>query len=110
MENQREKYLHNSLYVLKNKIPVPEPDIRKWGVWRRLNTRVVKKTNFAPDIEVSTVFLGVDYSSGNGELQVFETFVFGGLLDGEQTRCATWEEAEVIHKDMCARVKDVASL
>jgi hypothetical protein len=53
---------------------------------------------------VSTVFLGLDHSFGDGPPVLFETMVFGGPLDQEQERCCTWEEAEAMHAAMVARV------
>ena len=57
------------------------------------------------DVEVSTVFLGLDHQYGSGPPILFETMVFGGPLDGEQERCSTWEEAEAMHAAMVERVK-----
>ena len=56
-------------------------------------------------IDVSTVFLALDHSFGRaGPPLLFETMVFGGKLDGEQERCATWDEAEKMHAKYLARV------
>lgn len=55
-------------------------------------------------VEVSTVFLGVDYRMGNGPTQLFETMVFNGPLDREQARYSTWDEAEAGHRAMVERV------
>lgn len=47
---------------------------------------------------VSTIFLGMDHSWGEGPPLLFETMVFGpGALDQEQDRCSTYEEAEAMH-------------
>ena len=56
-------------------------------------------------VRVSTVFLGVDHNFfGNGPPLLFETMVFGGPLDREQERCATWDEAVSQHAKMLLRV------
>lgn len=48
---------------------------------------------------VSTVFLGIDYSFGQGPPVLFEMMVFGPENDkGEvQLRCCTWDEAKELH-------------
>jgi len=58
------------------------------------------------DSDVSTVFLQLDHSfTGRPPPLVFETMVFGGPLDGECERYATWDEAEMGHARMIARVR-----
>jgi hypothetical protein len=54
---------------------------------------------------ISTVFLGLDHSFGDGPPLLFETMVFEGELDGECERYSTWEEAEAGHSAMVERVK-----
>jgi len=82
-------------YVLKDGVPVPEPDIRKWEeAFRR--DRVVGKDQIG-DSKVSTVFIGIGH--------MFETMVFGGELDGEQECYETMDEAKAGHAAMCARVR-----
>jgi hypothetical protein len=55
-------------------------------------------------VRVSTVFLGINHGFADETSLWFETMVFGGDLDGEQDRYETWEEAEVGHAAMVARV------
>jgi hypothetical protein len=51
------------------------------------------------DIRVSTVFLGLDHGMLDpGPPILFETLVFGGKLEGEGSRYATWDEAIEGHK------------
>lgn len=65
-----------------------------------------KRTGGQADIKVSTVFLGIDHRFGMaGPPILFETMVFGGLLDQEQMRYATMVEARAGHVAMVARVK-----
>ena len=45
--------------------------------WRR-------RTIIGEDVEVSTVWLGIDYSFGDGPPLIWETMVFGG-------RCSDWQ-------------------
>lgn len=54
---------------------------------------------------ISTVFLGIDHAHRDGPPMIFETRVFGGPCDGEMDRCSTWEQAEVMHAQMCDRVR-----
>jgi len=54
-------------------------------------------------LEVSTVFLGFDHSfySNNSRPILFETMIFNHEIDDMdyQTRCYTWEEAEIMHQE-----------
>jgi len=90
-------------YILEGK-NIVEADLMTWAKWMETADRKVKKTELQ-DVEISTVFLGLDHSFGNGTPLLFETLVFGGLLDGEMERYPTWEEAEVGHEAMVERVK-----
>lgn len=59
------------------------------------------------DVTISTVFLGLDHSfDESGPPILFETMVFGGPLDEEQVRYATWDEAVAGHAAMVQRVKE----
>lgn len=85
--------------------PVPGETVVAWGRWlaEDENRRVVAKTKIGAEIEVSTIFLGIDH--GFGFLDdaappiLFETMVFGGPRDQEQWRYATWNEAKEGHED-----------
>lgn len=103
----------NDRYILDGHTPVQEPDLMKWSGWyEKANRRVRQSTATVKldgknvgEVRVSTVFLGLDHSFGDGEPMLFETLVFGGPLDGEMDRCSTWEGAEKMHDLMCERVK-----
>ena len=58
--------------------------------------------------EVSTVFLGLDHSFGEGPPLIFETMVFGGELDQECERYTTEAQALEGHERMIARVQRTA--
>lgn len=95
-------------YILEGKIPVKVYSLIKWGEWFEKADRNVARDTFVIGSDastVSTVFLGLDYNFGGGPPILFETMVFGGELDQEQERCSTWDQAEQMHKDMCAKVK-----
>ena len=85
--------------------PVP-CDYLVWARWLEGNgaSRVVARTGFAA-ARVSTVFLGLNHSYGDGPPLLFETLVFDGPLDGEMDRYSTWAEAEAGHEAMCVRVR-----
>jgi hypothetical protein len=72
--------------------------IHDWALWHNdeKNIRVGKTRLGDDDISVSTVFLGHTMSDSNAPY-LFETFVFGGPLDGEMWRYRTWAEAEAGH-------------
>jgi len=94
-------------YILKDNIPVPEPDLIKWGKWMEKADSVAQDK--VGEMLVSTVFLGLDHQFGAGEPVLFETMVFGGEYDGEQDKYSTWEEAEAGHAEILAKVKGVGS-
>ncbi len=91
-------------YILDGHKPVIENDLMKWGAWFETADRRVVKTTLSKDVEVSTVFLGLDHSFGKGPPILFETMVFGGKFDQEMDRYSTWEEAEKGHKQMVEKI------
>jgi hypothetical protein len=96
-------------YGLKDRKPVPMANSIDWAKWLLDTDRIVAredlKTKSGEEIMISTVFLGVDYNFGRKPPLLFETLVFGGELEGEMVRYATWEEAEEGHKIMTKRVQ-----
>ena len=90
-------------YILLYKTPVPERDLLAWARWFETADRHVAKS-LVGDVRVSTVFMGLDHSFGGDTPILFKTIVFGGLLDGEEARYATWDEAEKGHAAMVAKV------
>lgn len=90
-------------YILKNKTPVPEPNLAAWAHWFGTHDRCVKHTKIA-ETDISTVFLGLDHQFFDGPPLLFETMIFGGSFDQDQARCSTWAQAEKIHADMVYKV------
>lgn len=94
-------------YILdENKNVILEPDLQVWAKqFDSPHKRVVKKTfgrvkidgEDAGEVEISTVFLGIDHGFGETPL-LFETMIFGSPLDEYQTRCSTWQQAEAMHQ------------
>lgn len=87
-------------------VPVPVEDAVEWARWFEMADRRVAETKTGKMTWVSTVFLGIDHRFGGDQPILFETLVFGGPLDGEMDRYATWEEAERGHKVMVGRVSE----
>lgn len=50
------------------------------------------------EVNVSTVWLGLDHSFGGGPPLIFETMIFGGRHSEEQWRYSTEEEALTGHR------------
>lgn len=57
------------------------------------------------DVEISTVFLGLNHQFGDGPPLIYESMVFGGSLDGECQRYTTETQARAGHTAMVAKVK-----
>lgn len=93
----------NRYYKLEGKKAVPCDNLIEWAKWFETADRHLAAEDIG-DSRISTVFLGIDHGFG-AEVRLFETMVFGGELDGEQTRCATWAEAAHMHVEMLAKVK-----
>lgn len=95
-------------YVLDGHEAVPCADVLEWGrAFGDTEKRRVAATEIG-DIHVSTVFLGLDHSFGEGPPMIFETMIFGGDHDEDQWRYSTWEEAEKGHAAAVALVEEPA--
>ena len=91
-------------YILDGHKTKKTDDLKEWAECHgNIETRRVAKTE-KNGVRVSTVFLGIDHSWGEGPPLLFETMVFGGEHDLEMERYTTWEEAEAGHKEMCERI------
>lgn len=90
----------NGQYILNGKTPVECNDLMEWARQMEGKNRVVDQFQFG-DVKVSTVFLGLDHSFGDGEPLLFETMIFGGEHDQYQDRYSTWDEAVEGHKKAC---------
>jgi hypothetical protein len=86
-------------YILDADNHVIGVDVVTWGRWwAEFTNRSVGMTQITSEIEVSTVFIGVDHRHyGKGPPLLFETMIFGGPLDGHQWRYASWDDAEAGH-------------
>ena len=72
--------------------PVPERNLEAWTRWFERADRSIGRTIVTPEITVLTTFRGV-VDPTDGSPALFETRVFGGILDGEEWRHCTRSEA-----------------
>ena len=90
--------MRHPYYILDaNRQPVAV-DLATWGKWFAANNRIIEVTEINSEIDVSTVFIGVDHRLvGKGPPLLFETMIFGGPMDQEYWRYASWDDACVGH-------------
>jgi len=94
-------------YILKGDVPV-EADLITWANWYDKTDNHVAFDEIG-EIQVSTVFLGLDHNfTPDGAPILYETMVFGGPLDQEQERYRTLHEAKAGHQKMIERVREAA--
>jgi len=97
-------------YILNEDLSIrATEDGFEWAKAFEVVDRRVARTEVAPDVVVSTVFIGLDMGSppdSGGEPVVFETRVFTdyGELDGE--RYGTWDQAIAGHEDVVRRLRE----
>lgn len=93
-------------YILDQKgNPVRCDDLDTWVQWfEQSGLRRVAKDEIG-DIEISTVFLGLDHAFGGGPPLLWETMIFGGEQDGYQERYSSREAALAGHTKAVALVK-----
>jgi len=89
--------------VLRNKLVVPVAEFLDWVKETKYNRNVSK--TIVGDVEISTVFLGIDHNYFGDEPLWFETMIFGGKFDEYQERYTTWDQAEEGHKKAVALVR-----
>lgn len=78
--------------------PRLERDAEAWARWFEQADRSVARTTVSAEVTVLTTFRGVDESAEDGEIPcLFDTRVFGGVLDGEEVEHASRAEALEAH-------------
>lgn len=87
-------------YILDGHTVVKVNSVVEWARWFESADRHVASTT-KNSVMVSTVFIGIDHSFGEGPPMLFETMIFGGEHDQYQDRCSTWEQAEAMHRAAC---------
>ncbi len=90
-------------YILDGK-EAKTADLMEWARWFETADRQVAKTAVSDEVNVSTVFLGLDHSFGTGPPLLFETMIFGVEHDQYQDRYETWGQAETGHEKAVALV------
>jgi hypothetical protein len=79
--------------------PVPERDVEVWARWYERADRGVARSAVYRDVTVLTMFNGVgEVPSEDAEPRLFESQVFGGVLDGEVLQTRTRAEAMEAHE------------
>lgn len=79
-------------YILDGE-DVVEVGASEWATWfEDASDRRMIKQSREGETRISTVFIGL------GEDEIFETMVFGGILDKYQRRCDTLQEAIAQHE------------
>lgn len=83
----------------------------EWGFGFSRQNRIVARTEVAPGVVVSTVFLGLDHNHFGGPPILFETMVFDDYEAGDrQWRYATWAEAELGHMEVVEGLQEKLGL
>jgi hypothetical protein len=80
--------------------PLPEADIEAWTRWFETADRGVARTTVMPNVLVLTTFSGVVEMPEGGIPMLFETRVFGGVLDAEEILHQTREAALAGHTEL----------
>jgi len=85
--------------------PKAVSDVIEWGKWYADPRRQVADTMIG-DVRISKVFLGLDHSFHDcGPPVLWETMVFGGVLNGEQDRYTSRDAAVAGHAETVQRVR-----
>ena len=85
-------------YILDGKKPVACDDIVTFGKWiGDISNKRIQYTLIGNDINISTVFLGIDHSFNRETPVLFETLIRGGKFDQDMDRYETYDNAEKNH-------------
>lgn len=95
-------------YYNKHGVPI---SMEQWAeLFEDFEGRRIARDEVGPWV-VSTVWLGLDHSFlRSGPPLIFETMVFGGVLDDEMDRYSTLEEAQEGHARILAKVTEMWKL
>jgi hypothetical protein len=81
--------------------PVRERNLEAWSRWFAQADRSIARSTVAPGITVLTTFNGVyDVPGPDSAPKLFESRVFGGILDGEVVQHCTRAEARLQHAEL----------
>ena len=100
--------LLTGLYILDGHKTRRATDMKEWGeCFHDMSKRRVAKTKIG-NIEISTVFLGMDHGIDRKKPMLFETMLFGDCkYQDECERYLTWDEAEEGHNRWISKVKEL---
>lgn len=99
----------NELWILdEDGEPQSVQDVHVWARWFNTANRRVAETTIGRRL-VSTVFLGIDHSFGEGPPLLFETMVFGAPSYNDQVceRYSTKADALAGHAQICKQTRGV---
>lgn len=83
--------------------PVRERDVEAWSRWFAQADRSIARSTVSPNVTVLTTFNGVDDVPDPDALpRLFESRVFGGILDGEVVQHFTRADALIEHAELVA--------
>jgi hypothetical protein len=81
--------------------PIRERDVEAWSRWFAHADRSIARSIVSPDVTVLTTFNGVDNVPEPDSIpRLFESRVFGGILDGEVVHHCTRAEATAHHAEL----------
>ena len=82
--------------------PLEEKNFAAWALWFEQADRSVARTVVTPEVTVLTTFSGVDHTTQGNPPRLFETRVFGGILDSEEARHSSKAEAVAANAALAA--------
>jgi hypothetical protein len=81
--------------------PAHQPDVAAWSRWFAQADRSIARTAVSHTVTVLTTFNGVDdVADANATPRLFQSRVFGGVLDGEVRRHCTRADARAQHNEL----------
>jgi hypothetical protein len=87
-------------YILDAERQIKPVDLETWATWvGNPDNRAVAHDSYR-GVTVSTVFIGVDANVNFDPPRLFETMVFGGVLDCEVFRTENWAAANQKHQEV----------
>lgn len=87
-------------YIIKDGEVVPCEDLMEWARWFGRADRTLARVE-KNGVVVSTVFLGLDHSFGDGPPILWETMIFNGKHNGHQERSSTVKDAVLCQHNAC---------
>jgi len=98
---------YQGYYLLNKDRSVTPCTVEEWAA-NHIPHKVAHWSMTNGDVEISTVFLGLNHAFGPGPPLIFETMVFTDIypdIDNDMHRYSTWDQALAGHKEMIERVE-----